>query len=98
MRTHAQPVLEREVSASAAEFAHGLRNAFPTTLMGGPLLFRARGMGAALEIELMPGDARRIGGLTLPTLAVRIRFNDGDEQAQAALLAHMDRIMQRGGG
>lgn len=90
--------LEREVGASVAEYVRGLENAFPDGLSGGPLRFRARGVGAAVEITLTPLAPRLIGGLTLPTLAVRIRFTEGDADAQAALLAHMDRAMQRGGG
>ena len=90
--------VEREVTASAAEFVRGLESAFPGALTGGPLGFRAAGKGAAMEIELTRGADRRVGGLALPTLVVRIRFSGGDGEAQAALLAHMDRAMQRGGG
>ena len=91
-------VLKREVTASLAEFAHGLRNAFPTALSGGPRHFQVRADAVTMIIDLTPGEARRIGGLTLPTLTVEIRFLAGDRRAQAALLAHMDRAMQRGGG
>jgi hypothetical protein len=90
--------LERDVSASVGEFVHGLKNAFPGALTGGPLLFHASRNGAAMEIELTPRADRVIGGLALPSLTVCIRFIDGNTQAQAALLAHMDRAMQRGGG
>jgi hypothetical protein len=91
-------VLEREVSASVAEYARGLENAFPGSLSGGPLTFTGRAKGAAVEVELTPQAPRIIGGLALPTLIVRIRFTQGDADAQSALLAHMDRAMQRGGG
>ena len=90
--------LERDVCASVGEFVHGLNNAFPGSLTGGPLLFRATGNGAAMEIELTPRAERVIGGLALPSLTVCIRFTEGSAHAQAALLTHMDRAMQRGGG
>lgn len=90
--------LEREVSASAAEFAHGLRNAFPDGLSGGPLEFRVRHGAAAMEIRLAPGPDRVIALLRLPTLVARIRFTDGDAEACRRMLQHMDLAMQRGGG
>jgi hypothetical protein len=91
-------LVEREVSASPAELLGGLRNAFPEGLQGGPLAFRARRFGAAVEIELVPGPDRVIALLRLPTLKLRIRFTQGDAAARARLLAHMDLAMHRGGG
>ena len=90
--------LEREVSASPGEFAHGLRNAFPEGLSGGPLEFRVRHGAAEMEIRLTPGPDRVIALLRLPTLTVHIRFITGDAAARARLLRRMDLAMQRGGG
>jgi hypothetical protein len=91
-------VLEREVSAAPAEFALGLRNAFPGQVSGGPLEFRVAHDGAAMELVLTPGPARVIARLSLPTLKVRICFTAGDAGARARLLARMDLAMHRGGG
>jgi hypothetical protein len=91
-------LLEREVSASPGEFAHGLRNAFPEGLSGGPLEFRVRHGAAAMDIHLTPGPDRVIALLRLPTLTARIRFTAGDAAARARMLQRMDLAMQRGGG
>lgn len=96
--TSANAELEREVSASPAEFAHGLRNAFPCGLSGGPLAFQVDIGTAAMSIELTPGPDRVIALLRLPTLTARIRFTAGTAAARAAMLRHMDLAMQRGGG
>ncbi len=90
--------LEREVSATPAEFAHGLRNAFPDGVRGGPLEFQVVDGAAAMEIRLVPGPERVIALLRLPTLTVRIRFTAGDAGARRAMLRRMDLAMQRGGG
>jgi hypothetical protein len=91
-------VLEREVFASPAEFAHGLRNAFPEGLSGGPLMFRVDDGAAGMEIRLTPGPDRVIALLRLPTLTARIRFTAGDAEARNRMLRRMDMAMQRGGG
>jgi hypothetical protein len=90
--------LRREVSATPGEFAHGLRNAFPEGLSGGPLVFQVEAGAASMDIELTPGDDRVIALLRLPTLTARIRFTAGDAEARRALLRRMDLAMQRGGG
>lgn len=90
--------LEREVSATPAEFAHGLRNAFPEGLSGGPLEFRVNDGSAAMEIRLTPGPDRVIALLRLPTLKASIRFTAGDPAARERMLKRMDLAMQRGGG
>jgi hypothetical protein len=91
-------VLEREVSASAADFARGLHNAFPGAVEGGPLDFRVERYGVGLEIALRPGPDRVIAGLRLPTVQVRIRCIGGDAPARARLLAYLDLATHRGGG
>lgn len=90
--------LLREVSCTPAEYAHGLGNAFPQGLSGGPLAFRVEGEAAAMDIQLTPGPDRVIALLRLPTLTARIRFTAGDAEARVRMLRHMDLAMQRGGG
>lgn len=91
-------LIEREIAASPAEFTREFLCAFPEATQAGPGRLRVDQPAAAhLEIELQPGQPRRLGALTLPTLHVRIRLY-GSAAARAALLAHMDRAMQRGGG
>jgi hypothetical protein len=89
---------EREISATPAEFAHGLRNAFAAAVVGGPLHFEIVGDQASMRIELEPGPDREIALLRLPTLVARIRFTAGTQQARQAMLRRMDLAMQRGGG
>jgi hypothetical protein len=86
------------MSATPAEFAHGLLNAFPDGVKGGPLQFLVVHGGVRLEIELTPGPDRVIALLELPTLRARLRFTAGDLAARARLLEHMDLAMHRGGG
>lgn len=86
------------MSATPAEFAHGLRNAFPEGLSGGPLDFLVDDGAARMAIRLEPGPDRVIALLRLPTLTARIRFVAGDAEARARLLKRMDLAMQRGGG
>lgn len=91
--------LAREIAATAEEYRRGLMQAFPGGVSGGPLRYEVVQGDAAMEIELAPGAARTLGGLLcLPSLAVRIRFTGGTPQAQAALLAQLDRASHRGGG
>jgi hypothetical protein len=91
-------VLVREVSATPAEFAHGLRLAFPGKVAGGPLEFLVEDGVVALAISLVPGPDRVIALLRLPTLTARLRFTAGDTASRARLLRRMDLAMQRGGG
>lgn len=88
----------RDVSATPEEYAHGLRNAFPRGLSGGPLEFRVEAGDVCMAISLSPGPDRVIALLRLPTLTARIRFLSGDAEARERLLRHMDLAMQRGGG
>lgn len=90
--------LEREVSATPAEFLHGLRNAFPDAIIENAFNFRVVTDAAAMTIQLTPGPNRAIAMLRLPTLKVRIRFTAGAADARAAMLRRMDLAMHRGGG
>ena len=108
MRRHPLPAMsltpsnlddfEREISATPEEFAHGLRNAFPDNVEGGPLHFAVTTEDAGMLIDLTPGPDRVIALIRLPTLTARIRFVAGDPAARRAMLKQMDRAMQRGGG
>lgn len=91
-------LLRRDMSASVDEFVRGLRAAFPHSLEGNGQLFRVSAGGATMQIQFSVGPTRRIALLALPTLAVTIRFPHGDDAACAALLAHLDRYLHRGGG
>ncbi len=91
-------LLERQVSATPAEFARGLRYAFPDAVQSGPLGYRVSRDGATLDIDAEPGPALVIAGLSLPTLRVRLHFRAGDAQARARLLAYLDLATHRGGG
>lgn len=90
--------LDREVSATPQEFARGLAVAFPGQMAGGPANFRITAPEAAMDIELTPLPPRRIASLELPTLRVRIRFVGGNTAQRRALVEHLDRATQRGGG
>lgn len=90
--------IERDISASRDEFLRGLRAAFPQTLEETADGFRARGDDAAMEIRLVETAPLSIALLTLPRLAVSIRFIAGDDAACSGLLAHLDRYLHRGGG
>jgi hypothetical protein len=91
-------MLEREVGATPEEYLRGLRSAFPAGEQTGPLEFAAVEHGTTLRISITPQPPRRIGGFDFPRLAVRLAFEGGDAAAQRAVLAHMDRMMLRGGG
>jgi hypothetical protein len=49
-------------------------------------------------IDIEPAGVRRLGLFELPQLDVRYRFGPGDEATRRALLARLDRAMQKGGG
>lgn len=90
--------LEREMSASRAEFLHGLRLAFATGVEDAGALLKVGDGEAAMEISLTPLPDRTIALLRLPNMRVQIRFTAGSPEKQQAMLARMDRAMQRGGG
>ncbi|SDJ65768.1 hypothetical protein [Aliiruegeria lutimaris] len=90
--------LEREVSSTLAEYAHGLRLSFPEGVSGGPTDFVVTDDRARLEIQLEPGPDRVIALMRLPTLTARLRFTGGTQEERKALLKRMDLAMRRGGG
>lgn len=56
-----------------------------------------RGAGR-LVVRYQDSPPVRLGALDLPTLAVRLTFTGFDDGECAAILAHFDRMSQRGGG
>lgn len=91
-------LVEREVSATPAEFVRGLRDAFPEDLTGGGQRFRIARDGAVLDIVVTPGPDRVIAGLRLPTVQVCIRLDGPGLAARARLLRRLDLATHRGGG
>jgi len=91
-------LVEREVSATPAEYLRGLRDAFPEDLAGGGKSFRVARDGAVLDIVVTPGPERVIAGLRLPTVQVCIRLAGPDLAARAWLLRRLDLATHRGGG
>lgn len=91
-------VIERQMAATAAEFARGLHLAFPDGVSGGPHEFRVTDGRAVLEVTLTPEPDRVIALLRLPVLHVVLRFVAGEVAAQEKMLAHLDLATHRGGG
>lgn len=91
--------LEREVTATPAEFERDLRKAWPAgvdCLTAGHYCLYLD--ATRLDIHVEPRGVRRLGLFELPLLVVRYEFSGGDEAARRRLLAPLDRAMQRGGG
>lgn len=90
---------ERRVTATAREFERDLRQAWGAVQGSADALRFALADGAqSLVIEIEPAGVRRLGLFELPQLIVRYRFGPGEETARRALLARLDRAMQKGGG
>lgn len=94
----ADEILTREMGATEKEFRQGLLFAFPAGMHERDGAFRVEHDGAAMEIDITPLAPRVIALLRLPRLDVRIRFTAGTFTQRQAMLARMDRAMQRGGG
>lgn len=90
---------EREVGATLVEFERSLEKAAPgaVTVLGAGQ-FQVRCDNLVLTMNATPVAPRRIGLFVLPVLKVSYRFSGGDEAARKALLHHLDKAMQRGGG
>ena len=89
----------REIGATVAEFERGLRLAVPDGVARPqPGHLRVSVAGTQLSIEVTERPERRLGQFRLLVLLARYRFLSGDVPARLALLAHLDRAMQRGGG
>jgi hypothetical protein len=94
----ADDVLIREMGATLQEFRHGLRLAFPAGITERDDGFQVTDGDATLDISLETLPPRVIALLQVPRLKVTLRFTGGSPGQQSALLARMDRAMQRGGG
>jgi len=90
--------LEREVTATRAEFLHGLRQAFPQGVVETSGGFHVTQQQTALEITLADLPPLILGALSLARLKVGVRGTAGTLAEQHSMLADMDRAMQRGGG
>ena len=89
----------RRVTATPREFERDLRQAWPDARSSADALrFDLEDGALSLVIEVEPAGVRRLGLFELPQLDVRYRFGAGDESARRALLARLDRAMQKGGG
>jgi hypothetical protein len=91
-------ILVRDMATTEREFRSGLAFAFPRDVTECDGAFHVEHAGAAMEIVLAPLPPRVIALLRLPRLEVLIRFTAGTPEQRAAMLARMDRAMQRGGG
>lgn len=92
-------VLRREVGASEAAFLRDLAKAWPPGVEeSGAGRVRLIASEPSLEVEFQCLPARRLGSLVLPRLDVTYRFGPGEPAVREALLARLDRAMQRGGG
>jgi hypothetical protein len=95
--------LQRDMSATMAEFARGLGIAFPAAGIPDHVdevsrVFSIPLDGGRCEISAEPGPVRKIALLQLPTLRVRIAFFGSNQAQRSAFLSHMDLVMRRGGG
>ena len=89
----------REVGASADEFSRSLHAAHPGAVDTiSPNSYRLVEGDVVLEVTAQPLAPRRLGQFALPVLDVQFRFVSGDNAGRAALIARIDRAMQRGGG
>jgi hypothetical protein len=92
-------VVERELTATPAQFERDLRMAWPGGVeSAAPGQFTLHDGDTRLDIRIETRGVRRLGLFELPQLLARYRFSGGDEAARRRLLARLDRAMQRGGG
>lgn len=91
-------ILVRDMATTEREFRSGLSFAFPEGVTERDGAFHVTHADAAMEIRIAPLPPRVIALLKLPRLDIRIHFTAGSLEQQQAMLARMDRAMQRGGG
>jgi hypothetical protein len=91
-------ILLRDMATTEKEFRSGLSFAFPQGVTERNGVLQVAYASATMEIILAPLPPRVIALLRLPRLEVRIRFTAGTPEQRAAMLARMDRALQRGGG
>ena len=91
--------IEREVGATRAEFLRALALAHPEGVeTSGSDRYRIVSGDVVLEISLSEAPPRRIALMVIPVLKVVYEFLQGSSADCEALLAKLDRAMQRGGG
>ena len=90
--------VEREAGASREEYLRQLRLVFPDCAVAADGAMVVTAGATRLEIVLTPLPPRAIALLSLPRLKVSLRGTAASAAAWAALLAHMDLAMRRGGG
>ncbi|HRP25087.1 MAG TPA: hypothetical protein PLF79_08105 [Thauera sp.] len=91
--------LVRRVTATPREFERDLRQAWPAVQGSAEARrFDLQDGAQDLVIDIEAAGVRRLGLFELPQLDVHYRFGPGDEAARRALLARLDRAMQKGGG
>lgn len=88
----------RDMATTEREFRQGLAFAFPQGVSEQDGVIRVIQGEAAMEVLVAPLPPRVIAALRLPRLEVRIRFTAGTPEQRSAMLARMDRALQRGGG
>lgn len=91
--------IEREMGSTRAEFLRALSLAHPPGIEAcGQDAFRVISGDVVLEISLSEAPPRRIALIVIPVLKVVYEFRQGRSSDCEALLARLDRAMQRGGG
>jgi hypothetical protein len=94
----APEIIEREVWATPDEFRRGLDLAFPSRVTERDGILHVDNNHAVIEIALEIMTPRRIALLNMPRMKVSLRITAGSAEQRAAMLAHMDLAMHRGGG
>lgn len=91
--------IEREVGSTRAEFLRALALAHSEGVEAlDPDTYRVTSGEVVLEISLCDAPPRRIALIEIPVLKAVYEFVRGSAQDCEALLAKLDRAMQRGGG
>jgi hypothetical protein len=90
--------IEREVWTTPDEFRRGLDLAFPGRVTERNGILRVDDGRATMEIALEMMTPRVIALLNMPRMKVSLRMTAGSAEQRAAMLAHMDMAMHRGGG
>ena len=93
------PRLEREVGATAAEWARSVATA--TAGMNATIDEASATLaldGGTLRIDWSPLPPRRIARLELPRIAVRFTFDGVAAEARAGFMQRFDLSTHRGGG
>jgi len=96
--TEPHVTIEREVWTTPAEFRRALAMAFPGRVADRAGRLCVEDGQAAMEVSLQPLPPHDIALLRMPRLKVSLRGTAGTPDQFKAMVARMDRAMQRGGG